>query len=214
MSAVRDGTVGYDRRLQRLERVRDDEARNELAEKNWNLVRAVCKRLMYRIEAARVDPDDVIGAGWFGLLRAAELYEEIQPDGRRIRFSTYANYWIEQYMVREMNSLAHCNLGVSIDAVLPERRSWQSRNKTLADCVEEEDGETNVHVPSSDLRDLLCSLKPRYRHALECRFVLNMALHETGRELGVSRERARQIIEQALKLVRKRAQEIGLDAIA
>ncbi len=60
-------------------------------------------------------------------------------------------------------------------------------------------------VPEADdtLEPYLRFLDPRQRRVLEMRFALDMTLEECGAELGVSRERVRQLEQKALRKLRE-----------
>lgn len=52
------------------------------------------------------------------------------------------------------------------------------------------------------LQRAIQALKPRHRQVLECRFWEKKTLRETGKELGVTHERVRQLQKRALDLLR------------
>ena len=68
-----------------------------------------------------------------------------------------------------------------------------------------------------DVRDLLTVLPGRERHFVERRYGLGgggcATLQEVGREIGVTRERARQIRDTALRKLRSQVLEAELDSL-
>ena len=70
----------------------EEEARRRLAEANLRLVVAVAKRF----RGKGVELQDLIQEGNLGLMKAAERFD---PE-RGCRFSTYATWWIRQYVMR------------------------------------------------------------------------------------------------------------------
>jgi RNA polymerase primary sigma factor len=75
---------------------------SELTEKNLGLVNTIARRY----KAFSVEKDDLIQAGCIGLLRAQRRFT---PE-KKIKFSTYAGYWIKNEMMREIQK----HLGVSV----------------------------------------------------------------------------------------------------
>jgi RNA polymerase primary sigma factor len=74
----------------------DDAARKQLIEANLRLVVTIARPYL--------TPDvpflDIIQEGNMGLMHAAEKYDH----KRNVRFSTYANWWIRQYITRAMTN--------------------------------------------------------------------------------------------------------------
>ncbi|HEX3455408.1 MAG TPA: sigma-70 family RNA polymerase sigma factor [Gaiellaceae bacterium] len=87
-----------------------------------------------------------------------------------------------------------------------------------SDLIEDENTEqpeqaTADQLQSVELREALNSLEPRLRDVLERRFGLTgnapQTLEHIGRELGITRERVRQLETRALKELRQTAPELG-----
>ena len=87
-----------------------------------------------------------------------------------------------------------------------------------SDLIEDENTEqpeqaTADQLQSVELREALDSLEPRLRDVLERRFGLTgnapQTLEHIGRELGITRERVRQLETRALKELRQTAPELG-----
>jgi RNA polymerase primary sigma factor len=76
------------------------------------------------------------------------------------------------------------------------------------------DEETALQARTAELADALKRLDPRMRHVLERRFGLDGAqpqtLEELGNELGVTRERVRQLETRALRELRIDAPSLQL----
>ena len=93
---------------------------------------------------------------------------------------------------------------------------------TVGDRIEDEghqpmDERIDEHTIEHKMPQLLECLTPRERHIIECRFGLGKfeerTLQEIGDELGLSRERVRQIERGALDQLREVAAERGLGAL-
>src|SRR5258708_5917211 len=70
----------------------DDERRSALVQQNLRLVALIGRQYANR----GVDATDLIQEGSIGLIKAARRFDE----GRGVRFTTYASWWIRQGMGR------------------------------------------------------------------------------------------------------------------
>jgi RNA polymerase primary sigma factor len=92
-----------------------------------------------------------------------------------------------------------------------------------ADLIEDEslgqpETETAERLQSTELREALDRLEPRLRDLIDRRFGLKdgnpQTLEKIGQELGITRERVRQLETRALKELRKNAPELGFYLIS
>lgn len=228
-------------------RAGDAQARQEMIEANLRLVVAVARGYVGR----GVPLMDLIAEGNLGLIRAVEKFEP----ARRLRFSTYAVWWIREavqhalmhqgrtvrvpvHVLREyarvlrarrefvaahgrvpgIDELAHLagksaaevsellaatERISSLDAPLSE-----SDDRALGEQLAAGDAETaSVDlVPNGGIGTWIAQLPERERWVLERRFGLNdhgvQTLAEVAEQLGLTRERVRQIQAAALKKLR------------
>ncbi|HYE70376.1 MAG TPA: sigma-70 family RNA polymerase sigma factor [Aquabacterium sp.] len=198
-----DGTVGLSRRHNRKPARRGVEERNKLAADNARLVWGVALSMKRRGQVQHLPLEDAVGAGWFGLLRAAELW-----DPTIARFSTYATQWINQFIWREATGRAQRDLGMSLD------RPSGETGCTIAMSLEDyRPGETHPDKIDADsvLARLMAPLAAQDRQAITLHIVRGMSLKETGEIMGgVSRERARQCVERGLARMRTEARLRGI----
>jgi RNA polymerase nonessential primary-like sigma factor len=228
-------------------RAGDSEARRQMIEANLRLVVTVARGFVGR----GVPLLDLIEEGNLGLIRAVEKFD---PD-RRLRFSTYAVWWIRQSV---QQALMHQGRTVRVPVhvlrefaqVLRARRQFvasrgrlpsidelaQAVSKPTAEVAElfsvtERISSLDAPMSESDDRALveqlaaegdvpakredegsgniarwIAQLPPRQRFVLERRYGLNDAgvqtLAEIAQQMGLTRERVRQIQVEALKRLR------------
>lgn len=179
--------------------------RNRLVETNQGLVRMVVLKL--KTDGWLVDmlPDDAIGWGQFGLIRAAELYDEtrINPStGQPYQFSTYATRTI-WYTIRRR---------LSADRLVrvPCHAYSQGKRGPLVRRLGHRDNCDLSSVPvvnhGADKCDAGTNLIALCRHWLPApwRVVFDRhimggdTLAAVGVEMGLTRERVRQIKKKIL----------------
>lgn len=199
--------------LARRARAGDEVARRRLVSANLRFVVSVAKR--YRGRGLSLA--DLVNEGNLGLLRAAERFDET----RGVRFVSYAVWWVRQSILQAIARDA----GPSDEAGPLERLSLDEpldpeAGATLEEVVPDEravspDARAHEEALRHAVDASLMALPEREQLVLRLYFGLDgeppLALAEIGRRLGVSRERARQIKDRALVLLRAGAGRHGLD---
>lgn len=249
--------AGEERRLAEQVCAGDAEARRRMIEANLRLVVKVARPYVGRGVALM----DLIAEGNLGLIRAVEKFEP----ARRLRFSTYAVWWIREavqhavmhhgrtvrlpvHVLRELAQVLRAERELS--ARLATRPSLDQIATTVGKSVHDvaqlflvserigsldaaiesgeraliwqlQEGEESATPAGSALIDAehlgawIAALTDRQRDVLRRRFGLDgtplQSLADIGRDLAISRERARQIQEDGLRRLRKLSRAAGSD---
>lgn len=198
--------------LARLSRAGDLAARRRLVSANLRFVVSVARKYRGR----GVPLADLVNEGNIGLVRAADRFD---PD-RGVRFISYAHFWVRRAMV---NAITRHDVRplpgeppprpLSLDHAVP------GGARTLAELLPDERApEPGAGVVRERLRDAieasLSDLPPREREVVRRYFGLGSECAETlaeiSADLGVSRERVRQLKDQGLSRLRAGAERHGL----
>ncbi|NDC62781.1 MAG: sigma-70 family RNA polymerase sigma factor [Planctomycetia bacterium] len=148
--------------------------------------------------------DDLVGEGNVALMRAVEKFSFALGN----RFSTYATYAIQRHFFRlSERSRRHRSRFVADERPLRERPAEV-----------EPDGRCSlaqVGVLEELFRKFLGELEPRERQIVVARFGFDglspRTFRELGTEMGVCKERIRQIQSRAIDKLRVMAAEVGLE---
>jgi RNA polymerase primary sigma factor len=101
---------------------------------------------------------------------------------------------------------------ISQKTISLDKPTESDREETLSDFLPDEDSsspeeEANQNLMRSNLLEIVNSIPPREAHLLKLRYGLLdgkvYSLYEVGQQMGISRERVRQIESQALRRLRK-----------
>lgn len=180
-------------------------------ERQWNVVavlRSVWPSIWRKALARGMDMDEVAGAAWQGVVRAAQKYDPAFGTS----FATYAARWIGQYVARAADKFWDPRLGPKVSGDSP-RNHGERKTVTLWDYV------AGPHDPARDAAEadrraelrrrvaqVLRRVPERHRRVLELRWGLDgrgkRILEEVGHELGITRERVRQLEAAAMRVVR------------
>jgi RNA polymerase primary sigma factor len=160
-----------------------------------------------------VDVEDLVQEGWFGVRRAVELWDY----RKGFRLGTYAGWWVRQAVQRAVarqgrtirlpRSLARC-VGEAVTTVpLDFLVTEIAASSNVCDHLEQEELVMAVN-------HALAGLGHREREIVQRRFGFRTDVLETleciGGDVGVTRERVRQIESSALRKLR---QDRGLRAL-
>jgi len=215
--------------------------RNALAMNNrglvYNLVNHYYRR---RPHLDRWYPrEDAEADGHLGLLRAAELWDEASG----YAFSTYATRWILQHVIRgawharliklpDYGTPAEKEVWAAGSAVKCLSGVGRASKNGRLGPIRGDDGNPwleGLPCPRTDpeaglaaaltaerrdaLRDAMRFLPAKDRELLRLRFEENLTLDEAGARFGVTRERARQVQERALRRLGARIVALGYEPL-
>jgi RNA polymerase primary sigma factor len=165
-------------------------------------------RLVVSIAKKRVGPTnnffELVSDGNMSLIRAVEKFDA----GRGFKFSTYASWAIMKNFTRSIPEEKHRRDRF----VTGHEEMFEIAPDIRSDAYEQENG----HRRSQEIvQGMLGRLNDRERRVLVSRYGIGGAdaqtLEQLGRELGVTKERVRQIESRAQEKLRKIALEERLD---
>ncbi|HTN00856.1 MAG TPA: sigma-70 family RNA polymerase sigma factor [Planctomycetaceae bacterium] len=164
-------------------------------------------RLLVSVAGAAVqrpgELDDLVSEGQLALIRAVELFDYT----RGLRFSTYATWAIRNTLARsqQKNARYRHRFAIGLDSGGLDQPCDRSPEPEFSD----------VPPAPQVVQRLLRGLPDRERTVLELRFGLTksgreLRFREIGEELGVSTERARQLVSRGLLKLQDLAQDAGV----
>jgi RNA polymerase primary sigma factor len=178
--------------------------RNHIVQANTRLVVSIARRFKSAVDAF----DEMISTGNLVLIKATERFDY----SRGFRFSTYATHSVQRELYR-----------VSGKGRKRQTTEVSTAPKVLLESVEARD-DTQQHAMRDRkvqyVRSLMEKFLPeREMRVVESRFGLNssgqrMTLREVGEELGLSKERVRQLHLRAIERVQQFAKDDFPDSLA
>lgn len=183
----------------------DEKAGLAIIEHNIRLVLTIS---LYYVKRYNLEYDDIIGYGIIGLYNARRKFD---PD-RGYTFSTYASRWIKQ---------AICRFALFRQDVV-NIKEWRSHNgrlefefidddkewKDIERCCYIENNNDKIYLQEK-IADYIDSLDDRTRKIIIMKFGFNqekgeMTLRAIGKEVNLTAERVRQIIQSQIRSMRRK----------
>lgn len=206
-------TAEEERELARRTQAGDADARCRLVTANLRFVVSVARN--YR--GCGVPLADLVNEGNMGLVRAADRFDP----SRGVRFISYAHFWVRRAMMQSITRESGrrspndpAPIRVSLDdpgpggtrtlaELLPDKRTPRPGSGLAQERLREA-----VEASLADLPPRECDVVRRY-FGLAGERTLNLG--EIASDLGVSRERVRQLKERGISRLRASAVRHGLD---
>lgn len=172
-------------------------ARNALVEANIRWAYGAARLFHGKIGAASARAytiEEAESDAMFGLLRAAELFDE----SKGFRFTTFAIHWMRNRMMEglALSSLVRVPRYVGI----ADRPGIHSSMDVLLDRIPDREEGHRADRAVATLRVALAALPDRLRDLYEMR-VGGMNNTEIGVAIGVSKERVRQLMSRARRMM-------------
>lgn len=174
--------------------------RQRLIEANLRLVVSIARGL---VSPNTEEFDEALANGNMALVRAVDLFDF----GKGFRFSTYAYRAISRAVVAMLQSDHRSGQRVMVDG-------GQAAESLVRDDAEPHRLEEEALQTCEFVEELVRQLSPREQHVVKARFGLAGTAHEEGQtlsaigaELGLSKERVRQLQVKALRKLRLAAEE-------
>jgi RNA polymerase primary sigma factor len=199
-------TLTRDQETALAERIKagDRQATNQLVQSNIRFAIQVAKQY----QGMGLQLEDLIGFANVGLFEAAERFDS----KRGVKFITFAVWYIRAELQKALNDLSRV-VRIPSHRTATEEYSTKSISTPVGD---DESKETyadrylvaDATVSSRDRSDMtydidrvLSQLKPRQQEAIRRNYGLGMeyaqSMEQIGEEMGITNERARQLVRQA-----------------
>ena len=188
--------------LDRIVQLQDEalEAKNQIIRSNLRLVVSIAKRHV----GSSANFFELISDGNMSLMRAVEKFDY----SRGNKFSTYASWAIVKNFARSIPEESH-----------HRDRFVTGHEEMFEAAADNRTDEQELELAHKNLRatvaSLLSQLDPRERHIIQSRFGLGgneeCTLEHLGRELGITKERVRQIEARAQEKIRRLASQEQID---
>lgn len=182
----------------------DKDAQAELIQHNQGMIRKIALREIKTHPNAELE--DLAQAGAMGILKAIEGFNTKLG----FRFMTYAAYWIRQYMQKEYPSTTIIH--VPAKTIYADSAFRARVTKSLSRLMEDEFLQFEAKCDYSDIDEdddkillwkNVMRLPNKLRRCLVQRFKLGWTLTKIGESMGISKERARQILVVAQRRLKE-----------
>ncbi len=193
--------LSREREAELLERVEEEDARQELIERNLRLVVYIARRF----ENTGINIEDLISIGTIGLIKAVGTYRT----EKNIKLATYASRCIENEILMYLRKNANRKGEVSFDE--PLNTDWDGNELLLSDVLGTEADVVMRPIEEDADREMLFHaislLAPRERQIISMRFGLGGGRERTQKEvadaLGISQSYISRLEKRIISRLKK-----------
>ena len=193
--------LSREREAELLERVTEQDARQELIERNLRLVVYIARRF----ENTGINIEDLISIGTIGLIKAVETYRV----EKNIKLATYASRCIENEILMYLRKNANRKGEISFDE--PLNTDWDGNELLLSDVLGTEADVVMRPIEEDADREALFHaislLPPRERQIITMRFGLGGGRERTQKEvadvLGISQSYISRLEKRIISRLKK-----------
>ena len=197
--------ITRNKEIKLFEKVRnnDNNAKQEIIKSHLKFVFQIAKK--YRGQGVALE--DLISEGNLGLTKAIDKFDE----NKGIKFISYAVWWIKQSMqecIKKNQRISTMEI-LEDDVVNPYNEDDLANKLTEIGDKSWEENEENEKVEEERLtliHEMISKLPERGQYIIQSYYGFNnnkeMNLEEIGSEIGLTKERVRQIKEQCLRILR------------
>ncbi len=146
-------------------------------------------------EVARLGYEESCSAALLGLTIAAQRFDE----SRGLSFSTFSWFYCRCEIQRAAERFARCQARTESVCSNGADGAFLDKFTSSADVLEDADH----GLRKLEVERLLALLPPRWAKLVRMRFLEGMTLEATGKQLGISKERVRQLLRDSLGALRQ-----------
>lgn len=183
------------------------------------MIRKIARRFEWATRSGGLDEEDLLQAGRIGCMKAAEKYDT----SRGTSFVTYSWAWVRAYIGQEANERCR-TVRVNHHKAIADAKAGNPHPLSAASLDSAVEGEGGEAVYLTDLlglathqnhdgiddnlvneiKHIVGSMKEAQQQIVKWRFYDELTLAECGRRMGTSREWARLVEKEALRLLRSK----------
>lgn len=223
-----------ERELQAIRRAKvkgPDGRRTEDANRAMEELLRMHRGLIFKISSRSLriktlaEMDDLEQAGRVGFMIAVERFDE----GRGVRLTSYAGWWIRQSADREAavhriirvplrrrsmdptaQKIERAKYVGSLDREDDDGKSQGVLRSLSYEPADPDDGGRARELLASKVRQVIMSFRGRARTVLSGRYLSEMTLAELAKRMGISKERVRQVQSRLKQELRARLERAGV----
>jgi RNA polymerase primary sigma factor len=180
----------------------DIKIRNELVKRNMGLVYLVAKKYFGKFFVGN-DPDDIVSDGVIGLMAGIKSFN---PE-LGVQFSTYAYRAIWTHISRGIdvrNQISFRQKNAGLETKISAFSQFGKEDSDFLQSVRDNrEYDPSKNLVREEVRAKINQLPAKLAAVIRGRFFDNKTLEAVGHDIGVTKERVRQLEAKALDLLKK-----------